>query len=414
MPSWEPTVAAWVIFLVVYIVLAIGHLPVLNLDRTGVVFVGATAAVAFDVLSLQEAHHALDFHTLLLLFSMMICVSFLVQLGVLDYGLLFLDRFRSPRGLLWAIVWASGIGSALFINDVICLVLTPIVLQLASKRKVPPEPFLLAVAMASNIGSLATPIGNPQNMLIASLGEIRYPEFVVRLAPLSLFNLLVLGLVLQGMYRRVLKQAAAEPIERHALVSPAPLPRYVWVRTLAIMGGMVVGFWMGYSLAGVAALGAAAMMLTRRVQRARAFELIDWDLLVLFAGLFIVTAAAAKGGVLAHLYEGLAVLRPDTAVGFSCIVAVLSNSVGNVPAVFFLSGFVQQQANPTAWWFLLACVSTLAGNLTLVGSVANLIVAEKAKESAPLTFGAYLRVGVPVGVITLTLALGYWYLVWGR
>lgn len=414
MPAWEPTVAAWTVFLIVYAVLAIGHLPFLELDRTGVAFVGATAMIAFDVLSLHEARESFELNTLVLLFSMMVCVSFLMQMRLMDYGVLLLNRFRSPTGLLWATVWASGIGSALFINDVVCLALTPIVLQLSLLRRLPPEPFLLAVAMASNIGSVATPVGNPQNMLIASLGNIGYAEFVLRLAPLSAFNLLVLSVVLQGLYRRALRAAPTAEAGVHELPAPPPVPRYVWVRTGIILGGMVVGFWMGYSLAGVAALAAAAMMLTRRVRRAQAFTLVEWDLLVLFAGLFIVTAGASRMGVVSSIYEWLAVLRPDTAVGFTCIVAAMSNLVGNVPTVFFMSEFIQQRAEPTSWWFLLSCISTLAGNLTLVGSVANLIVAEKAKETAPLTFGAYLRAGAPVGILTTAIAQGYWYLVWGR
>jgi Na+/H+ antiporter NhaD/arsenite permease-like protein len=311
------------------------------------------------------------------------------------------------RALLWTVVGASGLFSALFINDVVCLVMTPIVLSLARHRRLNPVPFLLAVAMASNIGSAMTPVGNPQNIFIAASSGISYARFVVTLAPVSLVGLIILGLYLEWAFRGRWEgtgEAGLEPTS----VTPPVQPYVLW-RTLAVLVAVLVAFWVGLPMAQVAAAGAALLLLTRRTTRRAIFALVDWDLLVLFVSLFVLTAGARKVGIIATLYGNMAVLRPDHFLSFSGITLLLSNIVSNVPAVFFLGQVIPGLPDPESLWLLTAMVSTLAGNLTLIGSIANLIVVEKARGKVAIDFWTYTRVGLPVTALTLTAGLAYWW-----
>ena len=405
--------SAWAVFFVTYAALAIGYVPFLRLDRTGAAFVGAVAFVFVGVLSSHEAFVAQDYETLVLLFSMMLIVSFLVNSGVLGRLLHFLRRVvTGRRALLWTVVVASGLFSAVFINDVVCLVLTPMVISLARHRRLNPVPFLLGVAMASNIGSVMTPVGNPQNIFIASAAHISYARFVLTLAPVSLIGLLLLGLYLEWAFRGRWEgtgDAVAEPVAPPPAIQP-----YVLWRTIAVLGAVLFAFWVGLPMAQVAAAGAALLLLTRRTTRRAVFALVDWDLLVLFISLFVLTAGARKVGIIEAIYSHMTVLRPDHFLSFSALTLVLSNIVSNVPAVFFLGQVVPGLPEAESFWLLTAMVSTLAGNLTLIGSIANLIVVEKAQARVRIDFWTYTRVGLPVTALTLGAGLVYWSLVKAR
>jgi Na+/H+ antiporter NhaD/arsenite permease-like protein len=405
---WQVT-GAWIVFGVVYAALAAGQIPFFRLDRTGAAFVGAVAMVFLGILSSKEAFLSQDYATLGLLFSMMLIVAFLVRSGILAR---LQDRLlgmaATPEGLLWGVVLAVGAASALFINDVVCLVATPMVLAVAARRGLDPVPYCLAVAMASNIGSACTPVGNPQNIYIASASGIPYAEFALALAPVSAAGLAILGGWLQWAYRGRLAASsppAAAPLEEEG---PGELRPYVLVRTLLVLAAVFACFWGGLPMAPVAAAGAAVLLLSRRVDRRKLFALVDWDLLVLFVSLFIVTAAARRADIIPTLYAWMAPLRPELAASLGTITLVLSNVVSNVPAVFFLGQVVPQLPDPKTSWLLVALVSTLAGNLTLLGSIANLIVVEKTRGSARIGFGTYTRVGAPVTLLTLLFAALYW------
>jgi Na+/H+ antiporter NhaD/arsenite permease-like protein len=406
--SWK-LYSAWAVFFATYAALAIGYVPFLRLDRTGAAFVGAVAFVFVGVLSSHEAFAAQDYETLVLLFSMMLIVSFLVNSGVLGR----LDRFlrrvvTGRRALLWTVVVGSGLFSAFFINDVVCLVMTPMVLALTRHRRLNPVPFLLAVAMASNIGSVMTPVGNPQNIFIASASHVSYARFVLALAPVSLIGLVILGLYLEWAFRG--RWAGDDDVAVEPAPTVPPILAYVLWRTVGVLGAVLVAFWVGLPMAQVAAAGAALLLLTRRTTRRAIFALVDWDLLVLFVSLFVLTAGARKVGIIATIYAQMTVLRPDHFLSFSAITLALSNIVSNVPAVFFLGQVIPGLPDPESVWLLTAMVSTLAGNLTLIGSIANLIVVEKARGRVNIDFWTYTRVGLPVTGLTLGAGLLYWWL----
>jgi Na+/H+ antiporter NhaD/arsenite permease-like protein len=386
--NWK-ILSAWIVFFITYAALAIGYVPVLRLDRTGAAFVGAVAFVIVGVLSSHEAFLAQDYETLVLLFSMMLVVSFLVNSGILARLQYFLRRaVAGRRALLWTVLGTSGLFSSFFINDVVCLVMTPMVLSLARHRRLNPVPFLLAVAMASNIGSVMTPVGNPQNIFIASAAHVSYARFVLTLAPVSLLGLVILGLYLEWAFRGRWDRAVAVEAE---IAPPAPpaIRAYVLWRTVAVLGGVLLAFWLGLPMAQVAAAGAALLLLTRRTTRQALFALVDWDLLVLFISLFVLTAGARKVGIIATLYTHMAVFRPDHFLSLSAITLALSNVVSNVPAVFFLGQVIPGLPEADSLWLLVAMVSTLAGNLTLIGSTSEAQEAQRPIRQRPTSRQAY-------------------------
>jgi Na+/H+ antiporter NhaD/arsenite permease-like protein len=395
---------AALVFAATYVVVALGRTPGLRLDRTGAAVVGAAFMVALRVITPEQAYQAVDLATLVLLFGMMILVGHLRLSGFFRWsGVFIARRARTPRQLLAGVVATAGVLSALFVNDTVCLALTPLVLEVARTLGVRPTPYLLALATASNIGSVATLTGNPQNMLIGVASHIPYGTFSARLLPVAAAGLLIDFAVIALVYRRHLGGRFAQP----------PHPRvkvhgFLMAKGLAAAAAMLGFFFAGANLSMVALTAGAALLVTRRVKSEKVFREVNWNLLTLFAGLFVVVAAAQASGLSARAFALLHAREAHTPLAFTSIAAVLSNLVSNVPAVMLFVPLVPQMPDPERAWLLLAMASTLAGNLTLLGSIANLIVAEGARRSAPLTFVEYLKVGVPVTL--LTLAAGVWML----
>jgi Na+/H+ antiporter NhaD/arsenite permease-like protein len=389
---------AAIIFFVTYVVVALGHFPGLRLDRTGAAVVGAAFMVALRVVTPDEAYRLVDLGTLVLLFGMMVVVGHLKLAGFFRWaGASVVRRARTPHLLLAGLIAVSGVLSALFVNDTICLALTPLVLEVAETLRVRPMPYLLALATASNIGSVATLTGNPQNMLIGVVSQVPYSTFFFHLAPVAAVGLLLDFAVIAAVYRRDL--AIPFPERPHPRVK---VHGFLMAKGLAASAAMLIFFFAGANLAFVALTTGAVLLLTRRIKPEKVFLEINWNLLTLFAGLFVVVGAARQAGVAEQLFGALHAREVHSVPTLSIVVAVLSNLVSNVPAVMLFVPLIPQLPNAQTAWLALAMASTLAGNLTLVGSIANLIVAEGARKRAPITFGEYLRVGVPVTLLTLT------------
>jgi Na+/H+ antiporter NhaD/arsenite permease-like protein len=397
-------VTAAVIFVLTYVVVALGRVPGLRLDRTGAAVVGAAFMVAFRVLTPEEAYRAVDLATLVLLFGMMVIVGHLRLAGFFRWaGVAVARRAGSPRQLLAGLVAVSGVLSALFVNDTVCLALTPLVIEVTAALGVRTTPYLVALATASNIGSVATLTGNPQNMLVGVASGIPYAQFFRRMAPVALLGLVVDFAVVALVYRRDLAGRFEE--RPHPRVKTHPFLMAKGLTAAAVMLGF---FFAGANLSMVALTAAAALLLTRRVKPEKVFLEINWNLLTLFAGLFVVVAAARASGLSARAFDLLHAREVHDPAALATVTAVLSNLVSNVPAVMLFVPLVPQLPDPREAWLVLAMASTLAGNLTLVGSIANLIVADGARKASPLGFVEYLKVGVPVTL--LTLALGVWLL----
>ncbi|PYV16045.1 MAG: anion transporter [Acidobacteria bacterium] len=354
--------AAYAIFFGSYIVFAFGKFPGMKIDRPGAAVIGAVLMVVTGVLGPSEALRAVDFSTLVLLFSMMLIVAYLHQAGFFDWITELVVTRLKP-----------------------CLVMVPFVLTATKRLGVKALPHLLAVATASNIGSVATITGNPQNMLIGSYSSIAYRDFFFHLGPVAAAGLFLDWLILSMLFpgagregRPTDSPLATVQVDRSRLVKPG-----------IVIVGVLAGFILGAPPALMAAFGAAMMLITRTREPRQVYDEVDWGLLVFFLGLFLIVGGADKAGLTGRLLWFAHSWNLQHPTLFTVVTAALSNLVSNVPAVMLLKSMA----------------STLAGNLTITGSVANIIVIERARREAPVSFRDYLKVGVPITIATLLVGL---------
>jgi len=399
-PSALPAI---LIFAATYLVLAIGRLPGFRVDRTGAAIIGATLMVACNVLTVSDAVEAINTDTILLLFGMMIVVANLRLSGFFALVTKWVVKHaHRPLVLLAAIAAVSGVFSAFFVNDTMCLVLTPLVLDITTHLRRNPVPYLLAVAMASNIGSVATMTGNPQNMLVGSFSGIHYRDFAAALSPVAAAGLVAVVVVIALAYRSEFLRDAPKVV-----IQPPPVRVHralAWKSSIA-SAGMIVLFFLGWPISKVALVTGALLLVTRRVKPERVYAEIDWSLLVLFIGLFIVVRGVEKTSLSSDLFAIASRLHLERTAVMSAFAAVLSNIVSNVPAVLVFRPFIPHLADPKHAWLTLAMSSTLAGNLTVLGSVANLIVIQRARHQVRIGFWEYARVGAPLTVVTIALGV---------
>jgi Na+/H+ antiporter NhaD/arsenite permease-like protein len=399
-------VAAGVIFAGSYLALAVGRIPFLVIDRAGVALVGACLMVLSGALPLEDAYRAINLDTITLLLGTMIVVANLRLSGFFAVATAWAARrAHAPIVLLAAVTAVSGLFSAFLVNDAICVVLTPIVLDVTLALNRRPVPYLLAVAMASNVGSTATITGNPQNIMIGSFSGIGYGRFAAELAPVAAAGL-VLTVALIALAHRseflVADRIAAEARRVRA-------NRTLVVRSLLAAAAMVALFFAGQPPAKAAITIGGLLLLTRRVRSARVYAEIDWSLLLMFAGLFIIVAGAQKMLLTPSVVEAVGGLHLERLPMLSGATAVLSNIVSNVPAVLVLKPFVQTLPDPSRAWLIVAMAATLGGNFSILGSIANLIVVQRAAaRGVAIGFWQYFIVGAPLTV--LTIAVGTWWL----
>jgi Na+/H+ antiporter NhaD/arsenite permease-like protein len=406
-----------IVFILTYAGLALGKMPGLRMDRAGIALVGAAVTIVTGILTLPQAvaSDAIDYETLILLFGMMIVVGCLRLSGFFGrLAHLCLRRIETPKGLLAVTILLSGVLSAFLVNDIVCLALTPLVLHLARRLRFHPVPHLIGLATAANIGSTATITGNPQNMIIGIHSHISYLRFAVRLFPVAALGLLLNFVIVAFVYRRSL--VPPKVVDVTGPLTPEPLPptrkAHTWLRNKSVLVTLVavtLFFALPSSYLPVIALGSAAFLLVGRiVNPEKIYRQIDWSLLVLFAGLFIVVHAFQVHVVRLWGVEGWTWLLDRPVDLLSLVSAALSNLVSNVPAVLLFEPVMRHMpevSHETAW-LSLAMSSTFAGNLTVLGSVANLIVVENARrEGVAISFGEYCKVGVPVTLLTLALGI---------
>ncbi|MEW5977320.1 MAG: anion transporter [Acidobacteriota bacterium] len=390
------------IFLGTYLVLGLGTLPGFRVDRTGAAIIGASLMIAFGELTLEDAFHAVNYETIILLFGMMIVVANLRLSGFFNLvSAWVVQHAHRPALLLSAIVLVSGLLSAFFVNDTICLVLTPLVLEVVLRLKRNPVPYLLAVAMAANVGSVATITGNPQNMMIGTFSGIPYRVFVSRLAPVAFGGLVLTVLVLLCLYRKELLHQSPVEVGRIRV----RVNRVLLWKSLAAAAAMIVLFFVGWPVPKVAIVVGALLLITRRVKPEKVYREIDWSLLVLFVGLFIVVEGMERTPLASELANIASRYRLDHPAVLSVFSLIGSNLVSNVPAVLVFRPLVATLPDAETAWLALAMSSTLAGNLTLIGSIANLIVVERSRNQVRITFWEYLKAGVPLTILSIGLGL---------
>ena len=412
MPSVNPVLltdarilAAYLIFFGSYFVFALGKFPWMKIDRPGAAIIGAVLIVAFRIVSADQALQSIDFPTIVLLFSMMVIVANLRLGGFFEHLAEWIVARLHPHHLLPTVVFTCGLLSAFLVNDIGCLVMTPFVLHMARRLELPPIPYLLAVATASNIGSVATITGNPQNMLIGSLSGISYVDFLSHLGAIALAGLVLNWALIYRLYLRGARdRAEVADVLRAPEFRLAPIRK----KPVVVLAGVLVGFLAGVPASLVAAVGAALLLITRTTEPKRVYAEIDWGLLVFFVGLFIIVAGADRAGLTATLLEPIANWDLHRLPLFVPVTAVLSNLVSNVPAVMLLRTLVVNFPDPQSGWLALAMASTLAGNLTITGSIANIIVVERAAaEGVTIGFADYIRIGLPVTLATVALGTAW-------
>ncbi len=403
--DWQ-VAAGYAVFAVSYLVFALGKLPGMKIDRPGMAIIGAVLMVAFRIVPAGEALHFIDFGTLVLLFSMMLVVGCLHLTGFFDWITEHIVTRLKPRHLLPTVIFITGVLSAFFVNDIICLVMVPFTLLATRRMGLKPLPYLLAVATSSNIGSVATITGNPQNMLIGSFSGLSYRHFLLHLGPVALIGLLLDWLIIHRMCGNHVvpeETAGIAPATEHISTRELRKPAIVIVLVLT-------GFIAGVPPAMMAAIGAALMLITRTRNPRLVYDEVDWGLLVFFIGLFLIVGGAENCGLSGYLFEIAERANLQNAAIFTAVTAALSNVVSNVPAVMLLKTLVPAFRDPHTGWLVLAMASTLAGNLTITGSVANLIVVEGSQGEVHIGFWDYSRVGIPVTLVTL--AVGWAWLSW--
>lgn len=399
------------VFGLTYVALAIGKVPRLRTDRAGIAVIGAVIMLVLHLVSLDEAARAIDFETIVLLLGMMILVAFLQIGGFFQVVTDQIVRWKPGAYQMLAMTMTlSGVLSAFLVNDVVCVALTPLILDLCRRTKQPVMPHLIGLATASNVGSSATITGNPQNIIIGSLSEISYGRFAARLAPIAILGLVINFLIVAWIYRKSLNDAAMSPVIESDAIDQPPVDWFL-VGKGSIVTLCVIGlFFMGQPIA-LVALAAAAVMMFSSIRPEEVYRRVDWPLLMMFAGLFIIVDVFNTHVVKGWSIEQWTALTQSPVVAVSGLSIVLSNLVSNVPAVLLFKPVIAATSDPERAWLALAMSSTFAGNLTLLGSVANLIVVENARRAGfEVSFREYLKVGIPVTI--LTSLVGIMWLQW--
>ncbi len=397
---------ALAIFALTYLAVAAGRLPFLSLDRPAAALLGAVLMVAAGVLSPAQAGAAVNGDTLGLLLGMMILSAYLGAAGFFAWAsALVLRSVSGPRALLWAIVFTSGALSALLVNDTVCLMVTPLVLRLVDDAELPALPYLLALAFGANAGSAATLTGNPQNMIVGTLSGIPYARFTAALLVPALAALVAVAIVLHLLFRRDLRGLAVSRAVRPSVA----IDRALLAKALAATAVALAGFLAGFPLSWTALFSAALLMAVAGRAPRDALARVDWPLLVFFAGLFVVVSGVGRAGVAARMHDAIAPWLGETpghqAVVFSLFSVAGSQLVSNVPFVLLAAEWIPKLADPPLLWLSTALAATLAGNLTIIGSVANVIVLELAGTRARIGFWGFLRVGAAVTATSLGVSL---------
>lgn len=399
------------IIVVTLIGVAVGRYPFLRMNRATIALTGATILIVLNAISLDQAYAALDLNTLALLFGMMILNVNMRRAGFFQVvGNEVVRLARTPRQLLALVIITSGILSAIFLNDTIVLVFTPLVLDICRMLDQKPIPYLVALVSAANIGSTATITGNPQNMIIGVASGIPFNQFTAYLGPIGLTGLAIIWLVIVWVYR---SNFHGQAFPQRAAITPKTEPRLLRKSVIATVC-MIVAFVIGMPVPLAALTAAAILLISRRIEPEMVFREIDWSLLVFFSGLFITTGAIETLGLSERLFAIVQPIAQQGIIALSATGVLLSNLVSNVPAVLLFRPFIPGFPNPTQAWLTLAMSTTFAGNLTLLGSVANLIVAEIAmRHGVELSFGEYLRAGVPITILSLILGVAWLTLIFG-
>jgi Na+/H+ antiporter NhaD/arsenite permease-like protein len=411
MNGWHE-LAAVLIFALTYALISGRQLKLLPLNRPAAALLGTVLMITLGVMTPQQAYHAVDYDTLVLLLGMMLISAYLHLAGFFVWAAdEVLKLAKTPQRLLLYLIVTSGVLSALLVNDTVCLMLTPLVVALIVRGQLPLLPYLLALATSANIGSVATLVGNPQNMIIGNMSHIPFLHFSAALLPVAIAGLAINYAVLRFGFRKAL--AAARIPERGGRETVPALDKKLLGLVLAALALVFIGFclerWTKLPLAWTALAGAALVMVLARRDTHEVLKFVDWHLLLFFAGLFVVVEGLNNTGLPEEIYERLHRLFGHSvaaqAWNFGGFSVVGSNIFSNVPFVLVAGKWITNFAKPEMMWKVLALTTTLAGNLTILGSVANIIVVESARRHIQIGFWDYAKYGIPITVLTTSVGI---------
>jgi len=400
-------IIALIIFIITYVGIIFTRLPWINIDRPSAAFFGAVAMILFNVLNFEEAIFSIDFNTIALLLGMMIIITTLQLDGFFSFIARKTMAFSRTRfRLMVIIVFVTGISSAFMVNDAVVLLFTPVIIALCLTYRINPVPYLIAEILASNVGSAMTMTGNPQNMMIGINSGISYGAFLLHLLPVSLFGLLIIIIVMRLLYRGVFKDQT--PLKMHEngfeynfKSMKISVPIFLGVVLLFFFSKMLQ-----ISIPMIALLGGSLILIFGKIKPSKVIKEIDWVLLLFFASLFIVVHGVEKAGLMEYIISS----KPLTSdfAGISAlhgISLVASQLVSNVP--FTVAILPLMKTIPSdSMWIALASASTLAGNATIIGAMANLIVIESAKhQKVHIGFFEFFKAGIITTILTFILSI---------
>jgi Na+/H+ antiporter NhaD/arsenite permease-like protein len=406
----------WGIFLFVsfYLLISTRWIEKFKLDRASIAMIFIVISIFTKQITSQVAIDAVDQQIILLLLAMMGMGAFLLETKLLENLMLrLLEKIKTPKKLLLFLILLIGVSSALITNDAVCLILAPLMVKMISDYRLPAKPFLLALCTSANTGSAMTLVGNPQNMLCARLGNLSYFDYLNDTFLITVLALIVNYYMIVMIFR---KEIEATDLNQDGLLdvtvaekNQAQAFSLDHFKILAIFIVSMVIYLIGYDLAWTALLGFALMLLTVRIPSEKIWHQIDFSLLVFFGGLLIMLEVLILSGGAKIVFDHLPMISSQNSfwayLQNTSIFMVASNLVSNVPFILMVEDELKGIENAKDIWTLLALTSTFAGNSTLFGSVANLIVAENAKSIGGLGFMDVLKVGLPLSIISSLIAI---------
>ncbi len=405
--------AAIIIFVITYTGIIFTRLPKMNIDRPSAAFFGAVAMILFGVIGFDEAIRAIDFNTIALLLGMMIIISTLELDGFFSFiAAKALSNSTSPFRLLIILTLITGFASAFLVNDAVVLLFTPVIILICRSAGLNPVPFLVAEILSSNVGSVMTITGNPQNMLIGINSGVSYSRFLFKLFPISFLGLLMIIPIIRWIYPADFKNPVRwnRQFREQSFNNQSFQYDYKSMRTsVPIFLGVILLFFLGrplgISIPMVALLGGALILLFGRIKPSKVIQQVDWVLLLFFASLFIVVHGIEKVGVMDALVSRVSLQENAAGLGGIHVISlILSQVISNVPYTIVMLPLMES-ANSETLWLALASASTLAGNATIIGAMANLIVIESAeKQGIRIRFFEFMKTGLIITVFTLLLS----------
>lgn len=399
-----------IIFIITYIGIIFTRLPKVNIDRPSAAFTGAVAMIVFGIISFDNAIKAIDFNTITLLLGMMIIVSTLKFEGFFSLiASKTISYSHSRNKLLIIIVFITGIASAFLVNDAVVLLFTPIIISICRKTKLNPIPYLIAEILSSNIGSAMTITGNPQNMLIGISSNISYLDFLIKLLPISIIGMIIIVFIVKLFYRKHFNDKSILEFETDYKYDFKKMRISVLIFLLVIIG-FFFGKILSLSIPIIALIGASLILLFGKTKPSSVIKDVDWVLLLFFASLFILVSSIQSLGLLdsfinIELNENL-----SSIIGLHSLSLVMSQILSNVPYTVLMTPLMDVLNNENLW-LALASSATLAGNATIIGAMANLIVIESAeKENVKISFWEFFKIGIITTLITLILSIFLFYI----